>query len=338
MTTTAPRVVSWLVMASPLAALLVTPTVTKDGKVELDAWAYAAATVFILVATHGALHLVESAAIDISGTFIVASSAIAPWWLPAATETFGHNAMAALDLVGADASVLTSSPGGWGMREHLVFCGLAFAYLFVVDAVVNVFAGHGTSSTRAARSQGGAVAILNGLISVLLVRHMLEFAFAARVAETTNPKFCLQIPGSLMQALKPPLWGPYTISNTVGAIAACLMVYDLLFYTFNRVVCTKLLGLASMQSHGAHGYPWVFFVASYFRLLAIVFVALSPLGCHGGTVITFMTLCEILDSMHSRGLPVPLPFFFGTHTPSGKSQGNYGKYTTVWDCLCNTYA
>lgn len=180
-------------------------------------------------------------------------------------------------------------------------------------------AGHGTSSTRAARSQGGAVAILNGLISVLLVRHMLEFAFAAR-------------------ALKPPLWGPYTISNTVGAIVACLMVYDLLFYTFNRVVCTKLLGLASMQSHGAHGYPWVFFVASYFRLLAIVFVALSPLGCHGGTVITFMTLCEILDSMHSRGLPVPLPFFFGTHTPSGKSQGNYGKYTTVWDCLCNTYA
>lgn len=332
---TTPKVVSWLVMASPLAALLVTPTITKDGKVELDVWAYAAATCFILVATHGALHLVESAAIDISGTLIVASSAIAPWWLPAATETFGHNAMAALHLVGADASVLTSGPGGWGMREHLVFCGLAFAYLFAVDAVVIVFAGRGTSSARAARSQGEAVAILNGLISVLLVRHMLEFAFAAEVAEATSPKFCLQIPGSLMQTLKPPLWET-SISNTVGAIVACLMVYDLLFYTFNRVVCTKLLGLASVQSH-AHGYPWVFFVASYFRLCAVVFVALSPLGCHGGTVVAFMTLCEMLDSMHSRGIPVPLPFFFGTHTPSGKSQGNYGKYMTVWDCLCNTY-
>jgi len=195
----------------------------------------------------------------------------------------------------------------------------------------------GVSNTPMLDTKDQIFALTNRVISLLLARHMLEFSIAGRPTPRTLSGDILQIPPGVMQKLKTPQWGVYTFSNTIGALLACLIVYDLLEFTFQSFLRPRIFAPLSKQETRASMsvHPVEYFFTSYLHLCAVMLVALSPLGCHAATVLAFVTICELLGSLYYNRIHISSLFF--TAADHKLTKGNYGRYMTLWDRLCNTY-
>jgi len=169
------------------------------------------------------------------------------------------------------------------------------------------------------------IANVNRAITCVFARHLLQFV----VVGTGSTTF--QLPAVVM-AQPHPTWGAATYSNTVGAAASCIVVYDL-FHFGVQCFITRQLGNTDAAGKragiGCRSHPLNFALSIYCHLAAVLVVSLSPLGCHAQAVVAFMTISAVVDAMQSRGTAVPLPFF-----STGAS--GYGKILTLWDAACNT--
>jgi len=288
--------------------------------------------------SHCAKHIIESAAIDVSGTLFVAVCATTPVWFPSFFEIASVKALALAQVVGVDPTVLVSGPPAWGMREHVLFCIIVLAYFFVIEnAAVLLGGGARKASTITLEIKDQAFAIVNRVISIILARHMLEFAIAGSASPPVGTQDVFQIPAGLMQKLRPPEWNAYTPGNTLGALVACFVVYDLLYYSFQRFIRPHVVGRSKSQV-SAITNPLQFLVNSYLHLVAVMLVALNPLGCHPFTVLSFLTVGAILEARNTSGIRPWIPQMFFGPEQMQSAQSNYGKYLTLWDNLCHTRA
>jgi len=328
-------VLSWMVAASPLAALLITPTVDNEGKTELEFKAYVAITIFALLATSVATHLLESFFIDLSGTLFVAVASTAPFWSAPAFAQATTKILALATTLGVDVKILAIGPSAWNPIEHVFFAVAVLVCLLVLDLVVALlFAPAGPmSSVVNYDTKAQVFAVVNRLVFLVATRHTLEFALPARQACTDG--FC--IPHSVRQLFVAPDTGDITVTNSVGALVACILVCDLFLYSVRRFVLQKPCD-ASAGAIGAN--PLEYAVYSYMHLLAVVIVALSPVGIHSYTVVLFwLTTTMLMSIFKSRGLGVGwIPFFYSAADHEVEdTDSNYSTYLTLWDYLCNTY-
>jgi len=184
--------------------------------------------------------------------------------------------------------------------------------------------------------QDATLTTLNRVTQLVFSRHLLEFLSSGPSSPlSASSTGSLRLPEGLIAYTKAPGWGEHTYANTVGALVACIVVYDLFFYSFQCFI----VGSRAGQRTGGRGLAWrthpVHFAAnSYFHLLAVAVVSMSPLGCHVAAVVAFLILSGIIDSMHARGTSLEAWILFTGHD---SSQG-YAKIGTFWDWACNTAA
>ena len=170
---------------------------------------------------------------------------------------------------------------------------------------------------------------LNRVTQLVFARHMLEFVASAQsspLRSSSSGSFCF--PRGLLAYLKAPSWGEPTYANTLGAILACVVVYDLFFFSLQCFVVGQ-----KGRGPGVRGQPLQFAVATYFHLAAVAVVAMSPIGCHVTAVVGFLALTGVIDAMHQRGTSLEDLLVFHHAGSAG-----YAKIGWFWDWACNTAA
>ncbi|KAJ1450426.1 hypothetical protein M885DRAFT_532412 [Pelagophyceae sp. CCMP2097] len=138
------------------------------------------------------------------------------------------------------------------------------------------------------------------------------------------------------------LWAPQkaTVMNTVGALAAFFLLYDLVYATFHRALhmrwcykfCHKHHHRQISPTRGNYDainvHPFEFLVGEYVHLLAIYLIP-----CHITAVACFILSGGVLASLnHTRlGLKFPLYDVRNHDVHHRWPEVNFGQYTMIWD-------
>merc|ERR1711907_76747 len=138
------------------------------------------------------------------------------------------------------------------------------------------------------------------------------------------------------------MWGHCTFINTVVATLVCFVVYDLFYFSFHHILHhTSMFTVVHRHYHHrmAAPHPLEFLASSYFHLLAVMVVSLSPIGCHAYAVIAFSFFSAVLATCQHTRLHIAIPFFHAASDHDVHHQDshtNFGQYTVLWDYLCRT--
>jgi len=279
----------------------------------------------IVSATHACTHTLNSAVADILGTALVIVGGCAPWWLPYLAQIVWVGTEMMATQCGVDVKLMHERPAMWGMRENMAFAVLVLLLRLIATSILDCVAfviGRNqvhTSDTTTSNLKGSIAWKLFYLgVQVLHARHVVEYTIGAEWGAAVD--------------LGRVQWASQcTFLNTMAATVACFFLYDLFRYTLRR-----WCGDAS-RTGALHALDFVF--AVYLHLLAIILVAISPLGIHVASVAAFCSISAILSLAVQYRLDISLPFFHGTSQHDAhlqNAQCNYGQYTMLWDFLCRT--
>lgn len=139
-----------------------------------------------------------------------------------------------------------------------------------------------------------------------------------------------------------------TLANTLGAVAALFVVYDMFYYCLHcflhvrgiyrhvhkhhhRQMCPSRGNVDAINVH-----PFEFVSGEYLHLLAVYLVP-----CHALAVLAFVLMGGVLASLNHTRYDVKLPF--GLYRVQWHDvhhrlpQSNYSQYTMLWDVLFGSY-
>jgi len=311
---------SWLVLASPLVAIIANAAYTSS-KLEPDAAFLLLCGVAAIIASMLSKHVWESFAIDSVGVTIVAVSGTSPLWYQPVLAEISARVLSFAALAGVDTVALLRGPVAWGLREHATFAvGVTIFYVAIEKFVVYIYgAGDRPPSFLSVFCH------INHLITIVSARHLLEFVMTGAGAASTGTKGSFSLPAKLLKVLVTPTWGEMTAVNSVVAFLACIVVYDLFFYAFQAFFAKQVM-------MGSRQHPVNWFFSSYLQLLSVVTVCLSPTGCHAFAVLGFVFVSVFTDAVYLRRISLEdsmIPFI-------KTGIAGYGKILSFWDSACHT--
>lgn len=181
-----------------------------------------------------------------------------------------------------------------------------------------------------------AFILFNKAVTTLFAYHVLQFAWSSP-----------HIAWSLERL---------TLGNTLLALVALYVVYDLPYTVFHRILHIRsLYSLIHKHHHrqmapfrgqidAINVHPFEFLVGEYNHLLATFVVAHLMLPSLGGvhiiTLVVFILLGGVLASLNHTRFDVSLSFLFRVKYHDlhhWYPTANYGQYILLWDVLMGSY-